>query len=88
MCDVLIDYSWEFLNTNLWYFVDDMWRLVYAYATLYKIILLKLNQTDQDDEFERKIIKLCDLGENQCTLYTFTRFLNYQYGINLVNKIY
>lgn len=65
MCDVLIDYSWEFLNTNLWYFVDDMWRLVYAYATLYKIILLKLNQTDQDDEFERKIIKLCDLGENQ-----------------------
>lgn len=62
VCDILIDYSWEFLNTNVWVFVNDVWRLVYAYATLYKTIILKLNQTLDDDDFEQKIVKLCDLG--------------------------
>jgi hypothetical protein len=62
-CDVLIDYSWEMLNTNLWVFVDDYWRLTYAYAMFYKIIY-KYKQMSRtfSDEFNRELIKLCDLG--------------------------
>jgi hypothetical protein len=59
MCEVLIDYSWEMLNTNIWVFVDDCWRLLYAHATLYKIICLKIDQSDIDGD---KLVKLCDLG--------------------------
>ena len=59
MCDVLIDYAWEMLNTNIWVFVHDCWRLLYAFATLYKILCIKLkNDTTESDE----IVKLCDLG--------------------------
>lgn len=56
MCEVLIDYSWEMLNTNLWCFVDNIWRYIYGYAMLYKIIIL------EDDEQPDALIKLCDLG--------------------------
>lgn len=56
LCDVLIDYSWEMLNTNLWCFVDKIWRLIYGYSMLYKVIISKTeNKTDS-------LIKLCDLG--------------------------
>lgn len=65
MCEVLVDYSWEFLNTNIWVFVEDKWRWLYAYATLYKIILLKLDPYESmKEDFEEKIVKLCDLGLN------------------------
>jgi lysine-specific demethylase 8 len=60
MCHVLIDYSWEFLNTNIWVFVDDKWRLLYAYSTLYKILCIK--KRDSKDLNKDKIVKLCDLG--------------------------
>lgn len=72
ICDVLIDYAWEMLNTNIWVFVDELWRYVYAYATLYKICFLikqekekKTNSSvlpSNKDEFREQIIKLCDLG--------------------------
>ena len=54
--NVLIDYAWEKLNTNLWVFVDKKWRYLYAYSTLYKILCSR-NQLETDE-----IIKLCDLG--------------------------
>jgi len=62
-CDVLIDYAWEMLNTNMWVFVDDYWRLIYAYAMLYKIIY-KSKQASRvvSDESNKELIKLCDLG--------------------------
>lgn len=75
-CDVLIDYSWEMLNTNIWIFVDEIWRLLYGYSVLYKIILLKKqfsssqnfahsgsNDNDNDElKLNENIVKLCDLG--------------------------
>lgn len=63
-CQTLIDYSWEFLNTNIWTFVENKWRYVYAYATLYKAIFLKyhLNPADEDASSGDKIVKLCDMG--------------------------
>jgi hypothetical protein len=75
LSDVIIDYSWEMLNTNLWTFVDDIYRLIYAYGTLYKIVYLniKLNcklqgsiadeiKTDQETINGETLTKLCDLG--------------------------
>ncbi len=63
LCDVLVDMSWEMLNTNLWVFVGDQWRLVYGYATLYKIILINTSRkTTRADYSGDDLIKLCDLG--------------------------
>lgn len=72
VCDILIDYSWEMLNTNIWIFVEEKWRLLYAFATLNKIIFLSMqfsgtvSQTDHlIDQLKQKIIKLADLGLKQ-----------------------
>ena len=46
------------LNTNIWIFVDDVWRLIYGYAILYKTIILSRDLNYSKDE----LIKLCDLG--------------------------
>ena len=56
--EILIDYSWEKLNTNLWLFVDNKWRYLYAYSTLYKILGLSLLGETTEDQ----LIKLCDMG--------------------------
>lgn len=58
MCETLIDYSWEMLNTNLWCFVDNIWRLIYSYSMLYKILFTDLKSNDEKET----LIKLCDLG--------------------------
>ena len=57
MADVVLDYAWEQLNTNLWVFVDDHLRLLYGYGTLYKTILVYLKSKSLD-----RVVKLCDLG--------------------------
>ena len=57
LCDILIDYSWEMMNTNIWLFIDNKWRFIYGYAVLYKIFLLKKKSENQIE-----IIKLCDMG--------------------------
>jgi hypothetical protein len=56
--EILIDFSWEMLNTNIWIFVDDLWRLIYGYSILYKTIILNRNASYPKDE----LIKFCDLG--------------------------
>ena len=58
LIEILIDFSWEMLNTNIWIFVDDVWRLIYGYAILYKTIILSRDLNYSKDE----LIKLCDLG--------------------------
>nr|QDF21456.1 lysine-specific demethylase 8 [Brachionus koreanus] len=69
VCDILIDYSWEMLNTNIWIFVEEKWRLLYAFTTLFKIIFLDMqfagtgSHTDQlIDQHKQNIVKLADLG--------------------------
>ena len=59
LCEVLIDYAWEMLNTNIWVFVEDYWRILYAYAILYKIICIRIDDSGVN---ENKLIQLCDLG--------------------------
>jgi hypothetical protein len=59
--EVLIDYSWEMLNTNIWVFVEDIWRLIYAFSTLYKAIILN-GKIEKENRKEDDLIKLCDLG--------------------------
>jgi len=42
----LLDYAWEMLNSGNWKTVSVMWRIVYSFATLLKIIsLLRQNAT-------------------------------------------
>ena len=64
LCETLIDFSWEMLNTNLWVFVDEYWRFVYAYATLYKILIIQRYSNVSSNAYilEEEITKLCDLG--------------------------
>jgi hypothetical protein len=56
--EILIDFSWEMLNTNIWVFVDDIWRLVYGYSILYKTVILSRDATYSKDD----LIRLCDMG--------------------------
>lgn len=63
LCDILIDYSWEMMNSNIWLFIEDKWRFIYGYATLYKLFLMKNKQEDTDSyQNQKEIIKLCDMG--------------------------
>lgn len=39
-CEVLLDYSWEKLNTGPWQHVDKDWRRVYAFGCLLKAVCL------------------------------------------------
>lgn len=56
--EILIDYSWEKLNTNIWVFVNDKWRYLYAYSMLYKVLVLNM----LDKSSKNELIRLCDLG--------------------------
>lgn len=38
--EVVLDYSWEKLNTGLWQDVDKDWRRVYAFGCLLKAVCL------------------------------------------------
>ncbi len=66
MSVILIEFSHGMLNTNLWIFVDNIWRLVYGHAVLYKIVLLckkiSLKKAKTYYGLQSYIIKLCDLG--------------------------
>ena len=58
--EALIDYSWEKLNTNFWICVEDKWRYLYGYCTLYKVLLL--SRSDDKNERTTELIQLCDMG--------------------------
>lgn len=59
--EILIDYSWEKLNTNLWVFVDVKWRYLYAYSMLYNIIA-KFKSNELNEDLKTELVKLCDMG--------------------------
>ena len=58
------------LNTNLWTFVDDVWRVVYGFGTLYKICVCMFSKTCQStiastiemDDTDDELIRQADLG--------------------------
>ncbi len=57
---VVIDYSWEKLNTGTWRDVDKEWRRVYSYGCLFKVLSLCHGNPSQYNIQEA--IKTCDMG--------------------------
>ncbi|XP_072532514.1 lysine-specific demethylase 8 isoform X3 [Salminus brasiliensis] len=57
---VIIDYSWEKLNTGTWRDVDKEWRRVYSYGCLFKAVGMCHGEPAQATVQEA--IKTCDLG--------------------------
>lgn len=57
---LIIDYSWEKLNTGTWRDVDKDWRRVYSYGCLFKVLSLCHGNPSQHNIQEA--IKTCDMG--------------------------
>lgn len=57
---VIIDYSWEKLNTGTWRDVDKEWRRVYSYGCLFKAVGTCHGETSQGKL--QDAIKTCDMG--------------------------
>lgn len=57
---IIIDYSWEKLNTGTWRDVDKEWRRMYSYGCLFKV--LNLCNGDPSKAKVKEAIKTCDMG--------------------------
>ncbi|KAM9093990.1 bifunctional peptidase and arginyl-hydroxylase JMJD5 isoform 2-T3 [Sarcophilus harrisii] len=55
--EIIIDYSWEKLNTGTWKDVDKEWRRVYSYGCLLKALCVCLKTDDIPEA-----IRVCDMG--------------------------
>jgi lysine-specific demethylase 8 len=85
--EILIDYSWEKLNTNLWVFVDKKWRYLYGYSILYKILGFSLLKEVIN---VNEIIKLCDMGllmSGPLLEKQFNQIINFLIKSNQTNNI-
>lgn len=57
---IILDFSWEKLNTGTWRDVDKEWRRVYSYGCLFKVTALCCGELSQSKIQEA--IKTCDMG--------------------------
>ncbi|XP_029364705.1 lysine-specific demethylase 8 [Echeneis naucrates] len=57
---IVLDFSWEKLNTGTWRHVDKEWRRVYSYGCLFKVAAL-CREGPSEDEI-RQAIRTCDMG--------------------------
>ncbi|KAM4598695.1 lysine-specific demethylase 8 isoform 2-T2 [Polymixia lowei] len=57
---IILDISWEKLNTGTWRDVDKEWRRVYSYGCLFKV--LALCREDPSLEMIRQAVRTCDMG--------------------------
>ncbi|XP_076865374.1 lysine-specific demethylase 8 isoform X2 [Brachyhypopomus gauderio] len=57
---VVIDYSWEKLNTGTWRDVEKEWRRVYSHGCLFKVVGMCHGEPTQDKVQEA--IRTCDMG--------------------------
>ncbi|KAM3598485.1 uncharacterized protein V6R79_018634 [Siganus canaliculatus] len=57
---VVLDFSWEKLNTGTWRDVDKEWRRVYSYGCLFKAAALCRQENSADQVLQA--IRTCDLG--------------------------
>ncbi|XP_063072971.1 lysine-specific demethylase 8 [Engraulis encrasicolus] len=60
MAQMVLDFSWEKLNTGTWRDVDKEWRRVYSYGCLFKVTALCCGEVSQMKVDEA--IKTCDMG--------------------------
>lgn len=58
---IIIDYSWEKLNTGTWRDVDKDWRRVYSYGCLFKVIGMCSGE-DSSQARIQEAIRTCDMG--------------------------
>lgn len=57
---IILDFSWEKLNTGTWRDVDKEWRRVYSYGCLFKVAAL-CHKDLREDELHMAI-RTCDMG--------------------------
>ena len=60
---VLLDITWEHLNTGHWKDVNIMWRYFYTYACLFKVISEYALWKDGNSKHDlQTAVKTCDIG--------------------------
>lgn len=57
---IILDISWEKLNTGTWRHVDKEWRRVYSYGSLFKVAALCREAPSEDKILQA--IRTCDMG--------------------------
>uniref|UniRef100_UPI003AADA87F lysine-specific demethylase 8 n=1 Tax=Centroberyx gerrardi TaxID=166262 RepID=UPI003AADA87F len=57
---IILDISWEKLNTGTWRHVDKEWRRVYSYGCLFKVAALC--REDPSPEMIQQAVRTCDMG--------------------------
>ncbi|KAG8006836.1 Lysine-specific demethylase 8 [Nibea albiflora] len=57
---IILDFSWEKLNTGTWRHVDKEWRRVYSYGCLFKVAALCRGEPSADEALQA--LKTCDMG--------------------------
>ncbi|XP_070836625.1 lysine-specific demethylase 8 [Chaetodon trifascialis] len=57
---IILDFSWEKLNTGTWRHVDKEWRRVYSYGCLFKVAALC--REDPSAEEVQQAVRICDMG--------------------------
>uniref|UniRef100_A0A672YCW5 Lysine (K)-specific demethylase 8 n=1 Tax=Sphaeramia orbicularis TaxID=375764 RepID=A0A672YCW5_9TELE len=57
---IILDLSWEKLNTGTWRDVDKEWRRVYSYGCLFKVAALCREHPSADEILQG--IRTCDMG--------------------------
>lgn len=57
---IILDFSWEKLNTGTWRHVDKEWRRVYSYGCLFKVAALCREEPSADEVLQA--LKTCDMG--------------------------
>ncbi|XP_059204267.1 lysine-specific demethylase 8 [Centropristis striata] len=57
---IIMDFSWEKLNTGTWRHVDKEWRRVYSYGCLFKVAALCREEPSADQVLQA--VRTCDMG--------------------------
>ncbi|XP_068583980.1 lysine-specific demethylase 8 [Cebidichthys violaceus] len=57
---IVLDFSWEKLNTGTWRHVDKEWRRVYSYGCLFKVAALCRDDPSADEVLQA--VRTCDMG--------------------------
>ncbi|XP_037649535.1 lysine-specific demethylase 8 isoform X1 [Sebastes umbrosus] len=57
---IILDFSWEKLNTGTWRHVDKEWRRVYSYGCLFKVAALCREDPSADELLQA--VRTCDMG--------------------------
>ncbi|KAK5855882.1 hypothetical protein PBY51_007518 [Eleginops maclovinus] len=57
---IILDFSWEKLNTGTWRHVDKEWRRVYSYGCVFKVAALCRGDPSAEDVLQA--LRTCDMG--------------------------